>query len=331
MSNVLACEGSKLISSGLHPDNKYCMLHFNDIPAYCEGINISAPLHSFFDIRSFEQNMETVVNRMPPFRHECYAVAVKVQGEGRVHSGEFSNFPEQAAVFFNTPYQILSWDIKPNWEGYYIMFSPDYLARSPVLAKALAFFPFLKSEKAMPFQIPTKDIPSVLEIYRSVYREYHSSKPDKFHLIEAHVFLLLTIVRRLFQNAVFDDLSLKENNSSGLNLLSRFRTMIEISFYPDSTPQADTNFHSVAYYAAKLNVHPNHLNAVTKKVSGVSALKFIHHHLLTLAKAQLVQTEKSIKEIAYDLHFESPSSFSAFFKRKASVSPLQYRRETNRL
>ena len=53
---------------------------FKTIADYCKAINIDPPEYSHFDIRKFEDNMATVVNAMKPFRHEFYAVAIKVEG-----------------------------------------------------------------------------------------------------------------------------------------------------------------------------------------------------------------------------------------------------------
>ena len=111
------------------------MQHFKTISEYCNAIQIVAPKQSYFDIRSFEENMPSVVAQMSPFKHEFYAIAIKVEGSGKAISGHHTNFPEGATIFFNTPFQILSWDILPDWEGYYIMFSKEFFIQSKHLQK----------------------------------------------------------------------------------------------------------------------------------------------------------------------------------------------------
>ena len=76
-------------------------------------------------------------------------------------------------------------------------------------------------------------------------------------------------------------------------------------------------------------MHPNHLNAVVKGITGQTALQFIHQHILQLAKAQLVQTHLSIKEIAYNLYFAAPNNFNNFFKKHTNQTPLRYRKAAN--
>ena len=98
------------------------MHHFKTISSYCQAINIPEPKHPHFDIRSFEENMPIVVHVMEPFRHEFYAIAIKSQGKGVAYTGHHKKFPKGSTIFFNSPFQILSWDIVPDWEGYYIMY-----------------------------------------------------------------------------------------------------------------------------------------------------------------------------------------------------------------
>ena len=301
------------------------MNHFKTISEYCKGIQIPPPKHPHFDIRSFEENMKTVVQQMPAFRHEFYAIAIKADGDGRAITGQFTNFPKGTSLFFNTPFQLISWDIAPNWKGYYIMFSQDFVSRSNVLTQILDLFPFLKMEQSIPFNIKDEQLVIILSIYENIWKEYNGSARDKFQVIEAQVYLLLSHVKRLFEQQVDAETARQSLKTANLKLLSRYQTLIQTSFYPDTKHETFANLHSTSYYAQKLNVHPNHLNAVVKGITGITALNHIHKHLLSLSKTYLVQTDLNVKEIAYTLYFDSPSNFNSFFKRKTGLTPLQFR------
>ena len=303
------------------------MKHFKTIPDYCQAIQIPPPRHPHFDIRSFEENMPVVVSEMPPFRHEFYAIALKAAGEGKAVSGHHTDFPEGSVIFFNSPFQILSWDIVPNWKGYYLMFTQDFIAQSSHFNRLLEDFPFLKIDKSIPFEIETPDLQHILGIYRNIRDEYHSENADKFQLIESYVLLLLHFVKRYFSKQVDPAEAAKEMRAADLKLLTRYQTLIQTSFYPNANPETFSNLHSTSHYAQQLNVHPNHLNAIVKNITGITALNHIHNHLLQLAKSYLAQTELSVKEIAYTLYFDSPNSFSAFFKKHTELTPLAYRQQ----
>lgn len=266
---------------------------------------------------------------MPSFRHEFYAIAIKADGGGKALTGEFTDFPKGTTIFFNTPFQVISWDIVPDWKGYYIIFSRDFIAQSKVLNNMLDLFPFLKIDQSIPFSIPQNELQKILNIYENIWKEYNSSEKDKFRIIEAQVFLLLTHIRRFFEQQVDQKIAESSLKTADLKLLSRYQTLIQTSFYPDNDIEINANLHSTSFYAQKLNVHPNHLNAVVKSVSGSNALNHIHKHILSLAKSYLAQTDWSVKEIAYELHFDTPNNFSSFFKRKTNSTPLGYREEAN--
>jgi len=301
--------------------------HFKTITEYCKAIGISSPKHPHFDIRSFEENMGQVISEMPPFRHEFYSIAIKSEGGGKAISGYHTDFPEGVTIFFNSPFQILSWDIVPDWSGYYIMISQDFLASSHIFDRLLDDYPFLKIDESIPFEINNEDLPEILNIYERIKHEYLSDNQDKFSFIQSYILLLLNQVRRLFDRQVDSQKAKDQIRSADVKLLSRFQKLIKTSFYPDAVIETFANLHSPSYYATVLNIHPNHLNAVVKSITGKTALNHIHNHIIKLAKSELIQTSLSVKEIAYNLHFESPNNFSSFFKKHTGVTPLTYRKK----
>jgi AraC-like DNA-binding protein len=302
------------------------MKHFKTITEYNKAIGISAPKHPHFDIRSFDENMGKVVEKMEPFRHEFYSIAIKADGGGKAITGHHSDFPDGVTIFFNSPFQILSWDIYPNWSGYYVMISQDFLASSHHFDQLLDEFPFLKINESIPFEIAPEKLDKIVTLFELIQNEYESERNDKFDFINVYVLLLLNLVKRLFNQQVDSNQAEIQIRTADLKLLSRFQKLIKTSFYPDAELETFANPHSPSYYAQVLNIHPNHLNAVVKKITGNTALNHIHNHILKLAKAELIQTEKSVKEIAYFLHFEFPNNFSAFFKKNTGETPGGYRR-----
>ena len=263
---------------------------------------------------------------MLPFRHEFYSIAIKADGGGKAITGHNKDFPEGVTIFFNSPFQILSWDIVPNWSGYYIMISQDFLASSHHFDNLLDDYPFLKIDESIPFEIHKENLQEILNIYARIKQEYVGDNEDKFNFIQVYILQLLNQVKRLFNENVDSETAFDQIRSADLKLLSRFQKLIKTSFYPDAELETFANLHSPTYYAAILSIHPNHLNAVVKTITGKTALNHIHNHILKLAKAELAQTDFAVKEIAYNLHFDSPNNFSAFFKKNTGLTPLSYRK-----
>ncbi|MEM7336459.1 MAG: AraC family transcriptional regulator, partial [Chloroflexota bacterium] len=206
------------------------MHQFKTIADYCQKINISEPKHPHIDIRSFEENMPTVVHVMEPFRHEFYAIAIKAEGEGVVYTGHHKNFPNGTTLFFNSPFQILSWDIVPDWEGYYIMFTQEFITQSKYFNELLEEFPFLRIDKSIPFEINQADLGIIVNLFEKIYEEYYSKRNDKFQLIEVYLLLLLNYTKRYFLEQLSPETAAKELQKADLKLLTRFQTLIEMSF-----------------------------------------------------------------------------------------------------
>ena len=303
------------------------MKNFKTISEYCQAIQILSPKHEQFDIRSFEENMPTVIHKMPPFRHAFYAIAIKTEGKGKAVVSHFTDFPEGSVIFFNSPFQILSWDIAPDWEGYYIMMTQEFLSRSYLFNDFLDHFPFLKIESAIPFNITEKEAKEILEIFDKIHEEYHSSNSDKFEFINIYVLTLLKHVKRYFNRQIKSSVAYEALRSADVKLLSRYQKLIEVHFQEDVTWDPGKNLHSPSFYADLLNIHPNYLNAVVKGISGKTALQHIHSHLIHKAKSYLTQTNLSIKEIAYQLQFDAPNNFNNFFKKHTQSTPGAYRKQ----
>jgi AraC-like DNA-binding protein len=79
----------------------------------------------------------------------------------------------------------------------------------------------------------------------------------------------------------------------------------------------------VAEYAAMLNCSPDKLNYTCKKSLGKSALEIIHEELLLEIRRLLLLNEMSLKEIAFELNFDSQSNFSGFIKSHTGMTPTE--------
>jgi AraC-like DNA-binding protein len=80
-----------------------------------------------------------------------------------------------------------------------------------------------------------------------------------------------------------------------------------------------------SFYAKKLHISTRTLTDILKRKLNTTATRLIHQRLLLEAKHVLSQQEKSIKTIAFDLHFEEPGHFSRFFKKATGFTPEQFR------
>ena len=86
---------------------------------------------------------------------------------------------------------------------------------------------------------------------------------------------------------------------------------------------------TVEFLAAEVNVSSHYLSDLLRNLTGQNAQQLIHAKLIEKAKEYLMTTRLSVAEIAYQLGFEYPQSFSKLFKKKTNMSPLEFRQSFN--
>ncbi|MBC8769526.1 helix-turn-helix domain-containing protein [Arenibacter sp. BSSL-BM3] len=108
---------------------------------------------------------------------------------------------------------------------------------------------------------------------------------------------------------------ISENNSKKA-LVYKFKKLVDKRFSVN---------HKVCDYAEMLNVSDNYLNECIKETIGVNAKAIITEKRIMSSRHQLKFTDKTIKEICYELGFSSPDYFSYFFKKHTGITPSMLR------
>lgn len=125
--------------------------------------------------------------------------------------------------------------------------------------------------------------------------------------------------------------------------LSKMQTMANVQDEQNHVGQGNTLFRrfldsianrkvkhiSVEEYANELCINPKYLSQVCKKISGKTALDWIQEYTLEDIRHALLNTELSIKEIAFMLGFDNVSFFGKYVKQHFGCPPLEYRNGNN--
>jgi len=104
--------------------------------------------------------------------------------------------------------------------------------------------------------------------------------------------------------------------SSKVDLLRSFNFLVEQHFRKE---------HSVGFYADELYKSPKTLSNNFAKLNR-SPLQIIHERIVLEAKRLLIYTDKTAKEIAYEVGFEDASHLSRLFKKHTSQSPSEFKK-----
>lgn len=109
---------------------------------------------------------------------------------------------------------------------------------------------------------------------------------------------------------------LNEQNDHSQRLCNEFIMLVETHY---------KEHRDLKYYADKMALTPKHISTTVKRASSKSATEWIEKYVTLDAITQLTSTNRSIKEIAYDLAFPSQSCFGKYFARVVGMSPSSYR------
>ncbi len=101
-----------------------------------------------------------------------------------------------------------------------------------------------------------------------------------------------------------------------MDLIRRFSLALEANFKKE---------HGVSFYASVLNKSPKTLSNIFGLLKQPAPSVLIRNRIILEAKRYLQYTDKSAKEIAYELGFENPAHFSRFFKKHASSNISNFR------
>ncbi|SKC63302.1 AraC family transcriptional regulator [Ohtaekwangia koreensis] len=82
---------------------------------------------------------------------------------------------------------------------------------------------------------------------------------------------------------------------------------------------------SVYEYAEMMHVSEKRLSRATARVLGKSPKDIISERVLLEIKRLLVYTNKSIKEIGFDMGFNEPTNFIKYFRVQTSQTPSEFR------
>ncbi len=144
--------------------------------------------------------------------------------------------------------------------------------------------------------------------------EFNSEEEIKGEMLRILLVRLIIQVTRLAKKQHLVSSSIAEEK---FNLFRQFNLLVEIHFRQE---------HRVSYYASLLNKSPKTISNYFLLYCKKSPQQVIKERLITEAKRILLYTEKSIKEVSYELGFEDASHFSTFFKKNTSISPTDIKK-----
>jgi AraC-like DNA-binding protein len=280
------------------------------------------PLISLIDYKSIKHLAEL---NLTSWVFDFYSISLKRNFNAKIKYGQQEYDFDEGLMFFIAPGQVfrieVSSDLAVNRSGWILLVHPDLLWNTS-LAKTIKQYEYFDYSVNEALFLSEKEEITTVSILKNIQQEYRANI-DKFsqNIIIAQLELLLSYAERFYHRQF---ITRKITNHKILNRLEDILTE-----YFNSDALAKKGLPTVQYITETLNVSPGYLSGLLKVLTGQSTQQHIHEKLIQKAKEKLSTTDLSVSEIAYELGFDYPQSFSKLFKTKTNLSPLEFRQSFN--
>ena len=286
---------------------------------------LAKPEHPLISVINLESLKHLPEDAPTSWILDFYSIALKRNFGAKIKYGQQEYDFDEGIMFFISPGQVFG--IEPNrnkalqQSGWMLLVHPDFLWNTP-LARTIKQYEYFDYSVNEALFLSEKEEATLITIIQNIEQEYRSNI-DKYsqNIIIAQLELLLTYAERFYQRQF---ITRKITNHK---ILDRLEDILTDYFNSDNLIKK--GLPTVQYIAGTLNVSPNYLSGMLKVLTGQSTQQHIHDKLIERAKEKLSTTDLSVSEIAYELGFEHPQSFSKLFKTKTKFSPLEFRHSFN--
>ncbi|WP_347053369.1 helix-turn-helix domain-containing protein [Flavobacterium olei] len=289
---------------------------FDSLTDFHKALGLPKPLHPLVSVINLED-----VNVVPEELSErmilnYYKIAYKTSVATVKYGQSYYDFSE-GGLIFTAPNQLFESPDEIKRSGYVLLIHPDFLLSYPLATKIkdYGYFSYSTNEA---LHLSDKEKNIILSIFDIILDELNSRIDDfSQDVIISQIELLLNYCSRFYKRQFIT----RKTVNSGL--LENLEVILEDYFNNHQT--STHGIPTVRYLADLLNLSPSYLSDMLRSLTGQNAQQHIHNKMIEKAKELLSTSELTISEIAYQLGFEHPQSFSKLFKTKTKISPVDFR------
>ena len=301
--------------------------HIKTINQYHKIRGLGKPVHPLVSIVDYSQVKVPEEDRFKNWIFDFYLVALKrnFDHEFKMKYGQNQYDYDEGVMFFLAPGQLfgVQGDGKETSQksGWMLLVHPDFLYGTS-LAKTIKNYDFFKYSIHEALFLSEREEQALNTIIANIEQEYQSVI-DK-HSQQIIVSLMDTLLA--YSNRFYERQFITRKPMNH-RILEKFEETLDEYFRSENF--IEHGMLSVTDIADQLNLTPNYLSSLLKHLTGQSTQYYIHNKLIDAAKEKLSTTDLSVSQIAYQLGFDYPQSFSKLFRSKTNQSPLEFRKSLN--
>jgi AraC family transcriptional activator of pobA len=249
-------------------------------------------------------------------RNNCYSVIWIFKGDG-VMMSDLTQFSFAANSLFSfSPYQAFSLQTQNEIKGLAILFHPDFFCIHRHQREVACDGVLFNNLYQPPYIVPDTETSVVLKMLTEQMKdEFDHSKLARSEALLSYLKVFLIGASRCKS----EQYAISQPNVTEANMpvvLQKLKDSIENHYKEKRSP---------GEYAAILHISVKALAKMTKTHFGKTISELIAARVIIEAKRELYLTNKTVKEIAWDLGYEDEYYFSRFFKTHVAVAPQTYR------
>lgn len=299
------------------------LVRFISISESHQAFGLPAPQHPLISLVHF--NRENPFNTaMAPIYDvlSFYKITFITRNKGRLKYGRNYYDFDEGSMLFLAPNQLVgSTDYNSETYCYILLIHPDFLLGHPIARKIkqYGYFSYASHEA---LHLSDSERQTILSVFQIMELELNS-RVDEFsqEVVIAQLELLLSYVNRFYRRQF---ITRKTANNDVLQ-----KTESILDDYLNRQETLRQGLPTVQYLSDQLKISPGYLSDLLRSLIGQNAQQYISHKLIEKAKERLTGTNLTVAEIAYELGFEHPQSFSKMFRVRTGLSPLEFRGSYN--
>lgn len=263
---------------------------------------------------AFERDVRGIAALLPA-RLEIHVIMLILKGRATVQIDGVHYELKKDDLFVGSPNQILENGlVSVDFEGCLIFVSAAYVQRILPMAGHAWDYKLLFKKHPVCTLLPD-EVTVFCQYYdllcSKVQQTTHASKRVIDTLMLAFFYDMENCLNRVAQPQTHPF-------TSGESLFQRFITLLSSS-YPKPR--------SVTWYADQLNITPKYLSTLCKQAGGKRPTELIEMYVNKDIDFLMRHSQKTVKEIAYELDFPNLSFFGKYMRRNFGLSPKAYREQ----
>jgi len=293
----------------------------HSLPQLHRLVGLAGPSHPLISLVDNTQLKLDQTNRPDSLLLDFYKISYKKTLKGRMGYGQGYYDFDEGGMIFTAPHQLIQLDDDIEYQGFSLLLHPDFFRNYP-LAKTIRQYGFFAYDTHEALHLSDKEKDTILNVLASIGAELDQAIDEVSQdLIVSYVEVLLNYSNRFYKRQFITRKTVNHD------LLMNMEQLLESYFAQGQSLKA--GLPSVEYLADQLHVSPRYLSDMLRSLTGQSAQQHIHQKLIEKAKEYLAASNLSVAEIAYELGFERPQSFNKLFRKKTSLSPLEFKQSFN--